>query len=109
MSADVTQITPLKTFRTTPVSAIFRQFVSCFELLILQEKHNIRTVSLNIKLAAKQARKRLAFLPVSKARVNYERKYERCGYVPLYSRGRRGRDRIVVGFTTSYVISGLHH
>jgi hypothetical protein len=96
---------PLKTFRTTPISAIFRQFISCFGLLILQEKHNIRTVSLNIKPAAKQAKKRLAFLPVSKARVNSERKYERCGYVSLYSRGHRGRDRIVVGLTTSCVIS----
>ena len=98
-------MTPLKTFRMTPVSAIFKQFVSCFGPLILQDKHNIPTVSLNIKLAAKQARKRLVFLPVSKARVNYERKYERRGYVPLHSRGRRGRDRIVVGFTTSCVIS----
>ena len=75
----------------------------------MQDKHTIRTVLLIIKLAAKQARKRLAFLPVSKARVNSERKYERCGYVLLHSRGRRGRDRIVVGFTTSCVISAYHH
>jgi len=25
------------------------------------------------------------------------------------SRGRHGRDRIVVGFTTTYAISGYHH
>ena len=43
--------------------------------LTLQDKHNIRTLSLNVKcvLAAKQAwkaRRRLAILPVSKARTN---------------------------------------
>ena len=27
----------------------------------------------------------------------------------LQKRGRRGRDRIVVGFTTTYAISAYHH
>jgi len=26
-----------------------------------------------------------------------------------YSRGRRGHDRMVVGFTTTYAISSCHH
>ena len=43
-------ITPLKTLRTTLVTAIFRQFDSVLDFLILQDKHNIRTLSLNIKM-----------------------------------------------------------
>jgi len=27
----------------------------------------------------------------------------------IYLRGRRGRDRMVVGFTTTYAISAYHH
>jgi hypothetical protein len=30
-------------------------------------------------------------------------------HVPSYQRGRRGRDRIVVGFTTTHAISAYHH
>jgi len=30
-------------------------------------------------------------------------------YSSTWSRGRRGRDRILVGFTTTYVISAYHH
>ena len=45
------RMTPLKTIRKTLVSAIFRQFVSCFlDFLTWQEKHNICTLSLDIKL-----------------------------------------------------------
>ena len=32
----------------------------------------------------------------------------RCNYHPLY-RGRHGRDRMVVGFITTYEISAYHH
>jgi len=41
------QVTPLKTFRTTLVSSIFRQFGSCFWYCRI---HNIRTLSLKIKI-----------------------------------------------------------
>jgi len=30
-------------------------------------------------------------------------------YISSNKRGRRGRDRMVVGFTTTYVISACHH
>ena len=30
-------------------------------------------------------------------------------HVPSYRRGRRGRDRMVVGFTTTHAISAYHH
>ena len=30
-------------------------------------------------------------------------------YTALLTRGRRGRDRMVVGFTTTYAISAYHH
>ena len=30
-------------------------------------------------------------------------------HVPTYRRGHRGRDRIVVGFTTTHAISAYHH
>jgi len=30
-------------------------------------------------------------------------------YYSINNRGRRGRDRIVVGFTTTYAISAYHH
>jgi hypothetical protein len=45
-------MTPLKTIRTTLVSAIFWQLGrNCFELFfILQDKHNIGALSFNIKL-----------------------------------------------------------
>jgi hypothetical protein len=40
-----------KTLRTTPVSALFRQFGSCFfNYKTLQNKHNIRKLSGNIKI-----------------------------------------------------------
>ena len=39
-----------KTFRTTLVSAISDDLTVVFDFLILQDKHNIRTLSLNIKL-----------------------------------------------------------
>ena len=32
-----------------------------------------------------------------------------CGVFQYEIRGRRGRDRMVVGFTTTYVISAYHH
>ena len=44
------QMTPLKTIRTMLVSAIFRQFDSYLDFLILQDKNNMHTLSLNIKL-----------------------------------------------------------
>jgi hypothetical protein len=28
---------------------------------------------------------------------------------PSFAKGRRGRDRMVVGFTTTYAISSYHH
>ena len=28
---------------------------------------------------------------------------------PSFTKGRRGRDRMVVGFTTTYAISSYHH
>jgi hypothetical protein len=39
----------LITFRPTLVSAIFRQLAVVFDVFILQDKHNIRTLSLNIE------------------------------------------------------------
>ena len=36
--------------RTMLVVAIFRQFGGCFGLFVFQDIHNIRTLSLNIKL-----------------------------------------------------------
>jgi hypothetical protein len=41
------QMVPIKRFELTPVSIICRQFGSCFHLLILQDKYNIHTFSLN--------------------------------------------------------------
>ena len=35
-------------------------------------------------------------------------KLQNCGAQPIFS-GRRGRDHMVVGFTTTYVISVCHH
>ena len=32
-----------------------------------------------------------------------------CPPPPIHSRGRRGRDRMVAGFTTTYAISAYHH
>jgi len=43
----MSQMMPLQTIRTTLFSSIFRQFCSCLELF---DKHNIRTLSLNMKL-----------------------------------------------------------
>jgi len=42
------QMMHLITFRPTLVSAIFRQLAVVFDVFILQDKHNIRTLSLNI-------------------------------------------------------------
>jgi hypothetical protein len=58
------------------------------DFLILQDKHNLRTLSLNIKLialAAKQSRKRLAFLPVSKACTNKVYIFRQCIYIVFES------------------------
>ena len=30
-------------------------------------------------------------------------------FIVVYNVGRRGRDRMVVGFTTTYAISAYHH
>jgi len=68
---------PLKTIKTTLVSAIFRQFGSCY--LILQDKHNLHTLSLNIKLIC--TRQRLAFLPISKACTNKFYIFLQCTYI----------------------------
>jgi hypothetical protein len=35
--------------------------------------------------------------------------YTICVYCICYHRGRHGRDRMVVGFTTTYAISAYHH
>ena len=61
---------PMKTIRMTLVSAIFSQFGS---FLILQDKHNICTFSLNIKLICTHCEtgwEKLACLPVSKDCTN---------------------------------------
>jgi len=43
-------MTPMKTIRPTLVSAISDDLTVVFDFLILQDKHNIRTLSLNIQL-----------------------------------------------------------
>jgi len=74
--------------------------------------------------------KSLAFLPVSKSAKNKLYIFRQCTYIcivyilyrwcrlwlfnatfynNLIIRGRRGRDRMVVGFTTTYAISAYHH
>jgi hypothetical protein len=61
-------------------------FYSSATFLTLQDKHNIRTLSLNIKFIctrskqAWKARQRLAILPVSKARTNKFYIYRQCSW-----------------------------
>ena len=56
-------------------------------LLTLQDKHNIRTLSLNIKLfwtrceQARKARQGLPFLPVSNGRTNKCYIFRQCTYI----------------------------
>ena len=38
-----------------------------------------------------------------------ETKYHTVGKVTIFNRGRRGRDRMIVGFTFTYAISAYHH
>jgi hypothetical protein len=55
-----------KTFKTTLLSAIFRQFGNCFGLFDIAGKSQYTYIVVNIKLIGK----RLSFLNVSKARAN---------------------------------------
>jgi len=75
-------MTPLKTFRMTLVSF---NLAVVLDLLILQDKHNIRKLSLNIRLI--YTRQRLGFLPVSKARANKLYLFRQCTdivYIQLF-------------------------
>ena len=50
ISSDVADDTNEADLRTMLVVAIFRQFGRCFGLFVFQDIHNIRTLSLNMKL-----------------------------------------------------------
>ena len=74
-------MTPLTTIRMMLVSD---NLAGVLEILILQDKHNIRTLSLNIKInlySLRNKHEKLAILPVSKARTNKFYIYRQCTYI----------------------------
>ena len=44
-----------------------------------------------------------------KQRWLHLQQYQHNVQLPLIHRGRRGRDRMAVGFTSTYAISAFHH
>ena len=46
---------------------------------------------------------------ISVTHFSYRRRYRMFSWFTLYCRGRRGRDHMVVGFTTTYATSAYHH
>ena len=68
-----------KTFKTTLLSAIFKQFGNCFGLFDIARKSQYTYIVVNIKLIGK----RLSFLNDSKARANKLYTFRQCTYIVL--------------------------
>jgi hypothetical protein len=89
---DVTDDTIENNLNEACFSYLFVNLAVVLDFLILQDKHNICTLSLNIKLictrceTGKKASQRLTFLPVSKAGTNKLCILRQCKYI-IYKGG----------------------